>query len=154
MNFDTLKDRTPEELREIAGRQGLKVHYKAKPETVIKQIMEAALLPQIQTPMQHVAEAAQVSVDHCTPEQVEEAIAKIKAKVPGFESHYDTDENTWHFRCRGAEECGNLDIPIRVIVMKAGTISRGRISPMGLTHEFDSINAGGKNAYTNTVLAG
>jgi hypothetical protein len=152
MNFDNLKKMSPEQLREIAGKQGLKVHHKAKPETVIKQIMEAALTPQQAPVMHHVAEESIAPVDHNTPEEVEAAIAHIKARQPAFESKYDLRENTWHFACNGALECGNLDIPLRVIVTKANTISRGRLAPRGLTHEFDSINAGGKNAYTNTVL--
>jgi hypothetical protein len=154
MNFDNLKTMTPEQLREVAGRQGLNVHPRAKPETIIKQIMEAVLTPQKLPEMQHKALAPVKPVDHNTPEDVEAAIADIKARVPAFESRYDEAENTWHFRCKGAEECGNMDIPLRVIKMKAQNVSRGRLALVGLTEHFDRTVAGGNSAYTNAVLAG
>lgn len=151
MNFEHLKTMKPDELRVIAGKQGLKIHHKAKPETIIKQIMESVLTPQAPA-MQHIAEAPQAAVDHNTPEEIEAAIAKIKERQPAFISAYSIEENTWHFSCKGTEECGNMAIPLRVIVMKAGTISRGRLAPRGLTHEFERLNSSPKNAYTDTVL--
>lgn len=154
MNFDNLKTLSPDQLRELAGKQGLKVHHKAKPETIIKQIIESALKPATPAEMQHVAEKPQQPVHHNTPDDVEAAIADIKAKIPQFESRYDLDENTWYFKCKGAEECGNLAIPMRIIKLKAASVSRGRIALMGLDGHFDRGNAGGNSAYTNSVLAG
>lgn len=154
MNFENLKTMTPDQLRELAGKQGLRVHHKAKAETIIKQLMEAALTPQALPKMEHIAEAAQEPVDHNTPEQVEAAIAKIIERQPALERNYNAQENTWHFRCKGAEECGNLDIPLRVIVMKAGNISRGSLRLLALNEHFDRTTAGGNNTYTNNVLAG
>lgn len=155
MNFDNLKSMKREQLLELAGKQGLQIHPRCKDETIIRHIMEKAAAPQATTPnLQHEAAAPQLSVDHNTPEEVEAAIATIKKREPQFESKYSADENTWHFRCKGAEECGNLDIPLRVIVMKAGTISRGRLMLRGLTEQFDRTAAGGNSAYTNVVIAG
>lgn len=153
MNLDRLKEMTPEALRELALKQGLTPHWKAKPETIIKQIVDHVTMAKPQE-MQHVAETPKSPVFHNTPEEVEAMLAEIKARVPAFESKYDLTENTWHFRCKGAEECGNLDIPMRVIKMKAQTISRGKLTLMGLNDHFDKGNAGGNSAYTNNVLAG
>lgn len=154
MNFEHLKTMSREQLLEVAGKQGMRVHWKAKSENIIKQIMEAVLTPQKPAEMQHKAEKPAPVADHNTPEQVEAVIADIKARVPQFEAIYNSEENTWHFRCKGAEECGNLDIPLRVIKMKAQTVSRGRLQLMGLTEHFDRTAASGNSTYTNTVLAG
>lgn len=158
MNFDNLKTMKREQLVELAGKQGLNVHHKAKPETIIKQIMDHVLVsqkPQVAAdPMVDPRLAAKRPEHNNTPEQVDAILAPIKARVPEFEVKYDLEENTWHFRCKGAEECGNLSIPLRIIKMKADTVSRGRLVLMGLTPHFDTMNSAlGKNAYTNTVLA-
>ncbi len=104
--------------------------------------------------MKHQAEQAKSPVFHNTPDDIEAMLAPIKAKVPQFESIYNTDENTWYFRCKGSEECGNMSIPMRVIAIKARTVSRGRLALMGMNDHFDKTAATGKSAYTNTVLAG
>lgn len=154
MNFDNLKAMSKEQLRELAGKQGLKIHHSAKPETIIKHIMEAALTPQPKPAMQHQAEKPQRPVDHNTQAEVEEALADIKRRIPEFKTIYNEEENTVHFRCKGAEECVNLAIPLRVIKMKAQNISRGKLALIGLNDHFDRTTAGGNSAYTNTVLAG
>jgi len=154
MDYSNLNKMTREQLLKLAGTQGIKIHPRAKEETIIKHIIENSVTPQTKPQMQHEAQKPQAPVDHNTPEDVEAAIAKIKERAPQFESSYNTQDNTWHFRCKGAEECGNLDIPLRVIVMKANTISRGRLVPMGLNQHFDQLPVSGKNGYTNTVLAG
>ncbi len=156
MNFDNLKTMDVNQLREVAGKQGLQVHPRAGKDNIIKKIMEATLTPQqkpqtVDTP--HPAEKPKKPVDNNTKEQVEAAIADIKARVPQFEAIYNDEENTVHFRCKGAEECLNLAIPIRVIKMKAQNVARGKLSLIGLTEHFDKSIAGGNSAYTNTVLA-
>jgi hypothetical protein len=149
MNFNALKDLSREQLVELAGKQGLSVHHKAKPETIVKQIMDNTLVQQTPHNMQHPAEKVVAPVVKFTPEQVEEAIASIKARVPAFQSSYT--EDNWHFKCNGAEEVGNLAIPLRVIVMKAGNVSKGRRMMRRLT-DFGDINNSPNNAYTNSVL--
>jgi hypothetical protein len=68
------------------------------------------------------------SKHHNTEESVREAIAKY-LNVDGFMAKFtqdpETGANVWHFRCKGAEESGNMDIPLRVIVMKAESVARG-----------------------------
>lgn len=166
MNFDTLKTQSPEQLAEIAAKCGVKFHPRAKPETIlkniaadpdkiIKQIMETVLLaPQNKQPeMQHKATEQQKPVYLHSQEDIEELIAHIKAKVPQFEATYPGD-GTVIFRCKGAEESCNMSIPPRIILMKAETVSRGRLVLLGLNEHFDRTAASGNSAYTNTVLAG
>ena len=170
MNFENLKTMSREQLLEVAGKQGVRVHHKAKPETIIKQIMDAVLVPQ--RPLSQTPEPSSPLVDpnECpriaklreqaerdklnTPEMIEAALASIKAAQPKFESSYNREENTWTFKCLGAEESGNIFMPMRIILMKAGNVRRGKLALMGLNSEFDNTSAGGKNAYTNTVIAG
>lgn len=63
-----------------------------------------------------------------TPDDVRRAIAAITAKHKGFEAIFEGD--TWTFRHRGAEDSGNLAIPLRVIAMKAGSVAKGARRPM------------------------
>lgn len=150
MNFDKLKALPREKLVELAGKQGVHVHHKAKAETIARLIMEKTLVPQQQPQsMQHVAEKPAAPVYHNTPEDVEAAIAHIKARSPQFESSYS--ENNWLFKCLGAEEVGNLSIPMRVIVMKAGNVAKGRRVPRRLDG-FGDISTKAHSAHTNNVL--
>lgn len=151
--IDKLEAMGRDELMEIAGTQGVRVHWKAKPETIIKAIVEKVSTP-VKSDMQHVAEKPQAPVDHNTPEQIEAMLAPIKVRAPQFEAKYDLEENTWHFSCRGAEECGNMDIPMRVIQMKANTVSRGRLVMIGMKDFGDLPGNKPNSLYTNTVLAG
>lgn len=153
LNLENLKTLTRSELAEIARQSGVRVHHKAKEDTIIKQIVDKVMLPPKQE-MKHVAEKASDIVHHNTEEDVEEAIKSLKEKVPDFVSVYNKEENTVHFKCRGVEECLNLSIPLRVIKSKAAIVSRGRLMLRGHRPEsFESGNAGGKSAYTNVVLA-
>lgn len=161
MNVNNLSDLSRDQLLELAGKQGLSVHHKAKPETIIKQIVDHMLTPQQpqvnQPPLEHYDPrlAPKKEPVFNTPEQVEEAIAHIKAAQPKFEALYNREERTVLFRCLGAEECHNLSVPLRVLVQKASMIKRGRIAPIGhRPTDFEPGNSGGLSAYTNVVLAG
>lgn len=159
MNFDNLKKLSREQLVEVAGKQGIPVHHKAKPETIIKQILDHTLVPQ---KPQVAAEAEYIdprlkSVKepiYNTKEQVEAMLSKIRATKPEFESHYDDEARSVTFRYKGAEDCHNLSVPLHWLKVKADIVARGRIAPMGHdTREWGSIHAQGPNAYTNTILA-
>lgn len=152
-NLDNLRTLSRDQLAEIARQSGVRVHHKAKPETIIKQITDKVFLPP-KVEQKHEAEKPMAPVFHHTQEDIEEALKDIKARIPDFISEYNVSENTVHFRCRGAEECLNLSIPMRVIKMKASNISRGRLVLRGHAPEsFDRGNAVGKSSYTNVVLA-
>ena len=150
MNFDNLKTMSREQLVQLANTQGVPVHHKAKPETIIKAIMDKTLTPQQTQSLQHAAEKPVAPVVKHTAEEVEAAIASIKARVPAFQASYT--EDNWHFKCNGVEEVGNLAIPLRVIVMKAGNVSKGRRVMRRLSDFGDIVNSP-NNAYTNSVLA-
>lgn len=76
--------------------------------------------------MKHVAELpAQAPRHDNTKEDVLKAVEKFTA-IEGFQAIFNEEDNTVHFKCKGAEECVNLSIPLRIIKMKAETVSRGR----------------------------
>jgi len=158
MDIGNLKNLSRDELVQLAVKQGVQIHWKAKPETIIKAIVDKVSSPPPapikEAAMEHPAERAALPKHDNKPEDVERVIEEIKARVPEFTSTYNLEENTWHFRCKGAEECGNLAIPLRIIKERALTVSRGRVSLMGLNQHFnDPGTATGKNAYTNTILS-
>lgn len=150
MNIAELNNHSVEQLRELAGKLGLHVHHRAGKETVLKSILDSM---QPQQPIKHEAETpkpAETLVAN-TPEQVEAAIAKIKENRPEFTSTYP-DDGTWVFKYKGAEESGNLAIPLRVIVQKAQNVSKGAIRLMAKNQYFGEMPTAGNSAYTNIVL--
>ena len=153
MNAQTLqqlKMMSREQLVDTAKQQGLKVHGKAKPETIINQIM-ANMVPPTQTDKAEPKAKPAPVVDHNTEEDVLKAVQKLVDR--GLEVKFPGD-GTWHFKCRGAEDSGNLSIPLRVIVMKAGTVAQGarRIRTQS-DRDFDAIPTNPQSRYTSTVLA-
>lgn len=149
---DLVKRGEQKELMQLAVSQGLSPHHRCAPETIAKMIMDNMVNP-VPT-VKHQEETSKIIDVKKEPKLNTEDEIRIACKKyfdkQGFVAEF-TDE-TWHFKCRGAEDSGHLTVPLRVIVMKAEMVSYGRRSPMGLT-DFDSLaNATGKNAYTNTVL--
>lgn len=117
-----------EKLVEIANTLKIKVHHKAKPETIIHQIMQQPVAYRNEA-MSHPADATTAPVVTNTVEQVQTAIATYAAKE-GFSATFP-DDGTWVFSCKGASESGNLSIPLRIIKQKAESVSRGaRVPPM------------------------
>lgn len=156
MNFNNLKDLSREQLLEVAGKQGLSVHWKAKPETIIKQIIDHASAKPKQNPQDYDRKYVNKEPVYHTKEQIEEAIAPIKAQQPKFTTEYNEEEKTCKFSCLGAEETFNMSVPLPVLRKRASLIKRGRIAPLGHdTREWGSL-PGTKphSSYTNTVLAG
>lgn len=142
---------TTEELRKLADTLGLKPHHKASDETVINQIMQQPM-SRIEAAINGKVEKPVVVASVNTKEQVLESIKKFTEKE-GFSASFNDKDNTWHFKCRGAEDSGNLSIPLKVIVTKADMVSKG--AKRLLAHDptnFDPGNSQGKNAYTNNVL--
>lgn len=149
MNFENLKKLDINQLRELAIKQGLTPHHRSKPDTLIKAIIEHATTPAKQPQMQHPAEKKQEAPKLNTEEEVRTACAVFFQK-PGFEANFT--EETWHFKCKGSEDSGHLSVPMRVIKMKAESVSRGARRPRGM-EGYDSLpGSNPTNAYTNTVL--
>lgn len=160
VNLNNLRDLPIEDLRVIAAQHNIPVHHKHAKESLVDMIINKVTTPppaQPQKEMQHKGEHPMKPVHNNTPLDVEEAIARIKAKCQEkgyeFKSDYDLEEGTWTFNCLGAEECGNLAIPLRIIREKAEHISKGARRPRAHDQrEWGSIS-NGKNSYTNTILA-
>ncbi len=162
--IDNLQKMSRDELVVLAMKQGLpKPHHKAKPESIIKIIMDSIAHPAKELNDNKSVQAPKAAPLFASKEEVEEAIADIKARVPEFQSIYDDEAHCVTFRCRGAEDCISLSVPVRprpqypmgmCIYNKAKMVSRGKLALRGHSErDFDHMNAGGKNAYTNVVLA-
>jgi hypothetical protein len=156
MNLDNLKSMSREQLVQLAITQGLSPHHKAKPETIIQQIIDKAFVPQ--APQTEAVDPRLTKTPHVavfnTPEEVEAMVADIKARQPKFTTQYNDEERTVKFSCNGAEQTHNLSVPLRWLKVKATEVSRGRAALMGLNDQFDKLPVSGNNGYTNTVLAG
>ena len=145
-----LKDIT--EIKKIAADLNIKPHARAGKATIIDKIMQQpkAYIAEV---TRHKAELSEEPTQFYTREQVEHAIRPFLQK-PGFEAKFSDDGQTWHFRCKGAEDSGHMSVPLRVIVQKAQTVSGGaRRVRVHTQDHFDTGTAQGRNAYTNTVLA-
>ena len=128
MNFDELKSRDIKDLRILAAQYGIKTHHKAKAESVAKLIVEHITVKPQQPDLKHPAEkpVEKKLVVH-TEEQVREVIAPF-ANKEGFRAEFYPD-NTWFFHYKGAEESGHMSCALRVIRMKAESVSRGARKP-------------------------
>jgi len=129
MNREELAGKSREELVVIAATLNIKPHHKALPETIINQIMQQPVAF-VADAMKHPAErAAPPPAKINTPDEVRDAI-KNSVK-DGFEARFLDDDQTWHFRCKGAEDSGHMSTPLRTIVQKAQIVSRGKVSLKG-----------------------
>ena len=147
------------ELQQLAISQGLTFHHKLGKDKLVNIIKEAVLTPQAQQTESHPLIKPAAPVRNNTPEDVEKAIADIKAKRPQLRTSYNTDENTWTFQyirangTVGHAEFGNLSIPLRIIKRQAESVAQGAFQLTALNAHFDSLPVSGNNAYTNNVLA-
>jgi hypothetical protein len=122
INFDKLKDMTPEAIRTLAIQQGLSPHPRAKVATIAKQIIEKVTQP-IKQELKHPAQLPpKREAKSNTEAEVREACQAFFAK-PGFEAIFEGE--TWHFKYKGTEDTGHMSVPLRVIALKARTVSQG-----------------------------
>ena len=127
MNYAELVSRDVADLRTLAAQYGIKTHHKAKAETIAKAIVEHVTpKPQAET-LKHPAELAKPALVIHTEEQVREACAAY-FRIDGFVAKFPGDD-TWYFARKGAEESGHMSSPLRVIKMKAESISKGARKP-------------------------
>ena len=128
MKYEELISRDVKDLRVLAAQYSIRTHPRHKPETIAKLIIEHLQNAPKQQQMKHVAELpSEKPIVLNTEDQVREAIKTALAK-PGFEAKFLPD-NTWWFRCKGAEEAGHMSVPLRVIKMKADSVSVGARRP-------------------------
>lgn len=119
MNLNNLMSMDRPALVELALKHGLKPHHKAKAETIAKQIIE-----HVTQPKQEDVHPSQVAKPDPTLNTQEQVLDKIKPFVDrGLEATFSGD--TWTFKCRGAEECGHMSVPLRLIQQKARNVSYG-----------------------------
>lgn len=122
-NTAELKTRPIEELRTLAAKHGIKVHHKAKAETIAKLLVESVTTPKVP---EHPAQKTTIPMVINTEADVLELIKPFLAKE-GFKATFKDD--TWHFTCKGSEDSGHMSVPLRTIRMKAETVSRGARNP-------------------------
>lgn len=104
--------------------------FAAKQKVAIKAITESP------TASEQIKKGVPVFKQHTnTEEDVRKAAAKYLDRE-GFVAIFRTDEesgaSTWHFKFNGKEDCGNMQIPLRVIVERAEMVARGAIRPRSL----------------------
>lgn len=129
-NFDNIlqlaRDGKRDELVHLAITQGLpKPHHNAKPQTIAEAIINHVTTP-VRPPaeMKHVAEKPQPAPLRINkPDEVREA-CKVFFEKEGFEVKFREDD-TWHFRYKGAEDSGHMSVPLRVMKLKAMTVAQG-----------------------------
>lgn len=139
MDFSNLKNLPLDQLKVLARQYGVSTRGKIKQETIAKKILEAATAPQ-KSEMKHAAEQPKTALKINTEQEVREACIKY-FNANGFEAIFKDD--TWHFKCRGAEDCGHMSVPLRIIRMKAEMVARGARHPIML----------GKNVNGEDVMA-
>lgn len=142
------------ELLAFADSQGVQVHKNFTDAYLRKAILDKVYgdPKEAKHEMRHEAERPRPVDVECTPDEVEAAIASIKAAKPAFKSEYDQVEKTWHFSCSGALESGSLCIPLRMIVARARVISHGALQMRSLPNsEWGHLGSG--PGYSNAVLS-
>lgn len=124
MNIQDLPTLTLVDLRKMAAQYSIRVHPRHSAESIATMIKEQIMKP---ANMQHVAERPKAPTHISTENEVNEAIKGFVEKK-GLEVVYPGDD-TCIFKCKGAEESVHLSTPLRVIKMKAETVSHGARKP-------------------------
>lgn len=142
--MDDLANKSREELVEIAKNLNIKVHHKAKEDTIIKQIMQqnGSRVEDAKKPKPKKGETVFHSED-----EVREVLKPYIAKE-GYNVIFNHVDNTVHLSYKGSEECLNLSVPMRLIERRAAHVARGRISPRGLGRDGTY-----GQSYADTILA-
>lgn len=149
ITVESLKAMELPELRKVAEGMGIRAHANAKADTLIHKIMQqprvakATAVEKLENPSQY--EAAPLVSN--TQEEVLDALKKFTAK-DGFKVSFLDDGKSWHFSYKGCEDSGSMFIPLRVIVMKAEVVSRGKRALMSMG------NDGTYKGYADNILVG
>lgn len=122
-----LKDKSLNDLRVIADGLGIPIQNAAKEASLIAQI-ENKLASPTPAPQNEVnpQTGVEITPEKNTEKDVREALTTLVKQKPEFEMEFPKD-GTWVFRCKGAEESGNLNIPLRVIKNRAAIVARGAL---------------------------
>lgn len=142
-----LENKTPDELRALAKELNIKVHGMAKPETIVKQI-QAQQPHRVEgaTKKMEAKYARAVAQEHeNTVEEVKEALERLNLPED-FQAKFNREEHTWWFRYNGAEDSGNLNIPLRLIVSAAVQVAKGRRALLAMGKD------AGDPTYAGTII--
>jgi hypothetical protein len=123
---DTLKTMERPQLMELAGKLDIKVHHKAKDETVRKQILEQVASRQMAKTEEPAPKPVAPVFNH-TEEEILQAIGDLATKE-GFNVKFPKD-NTVIFTYRGISESVNMSIPMHVIVRQAKMAAKVKMAP-------------------------
>lgn len=153
-HIDNLKNLTRDQLVDVAMKQGLpKPHHKAKPETIIKSIVDS-MTPQKPIAQDAKPEAKKADEVRNTRETIEPLLERLKSERQNLAWEFDELDETVTVRHAHAAVSFNWHIPLRVIERHVRLHVFNPTRPLGLNNHFDEMpSASGKNAYTNTVLA-
>jgi len=145
-------------LDKLAIQVGVRTHHKQADKTVVENIMNKVTQPAPHVPEVVSEDAVEKVVEYCSPEQIQEAIAKIKAGQTRLHDKYD--DISWRFMFVNdagrilREDSGTLWMPLSLIKFKASEVAKGPRALRGMPKEhFEGGAATGPNAYTNVVLA-
>lgn len=153
VNLEELKSRPLNELKELALKLGIVMDGRSSAEKFALAIVEHQSKQGFEKPQQPKAQEQKPMVKHSnTKEQVMEALNPLLAKKPEFQALFPTND-TWHFKYKGAEESGNLNIPLKIILRQAEMVARGARRPLAMNQHFSDLNAVNPHSlYTNNVL--
>lgn len=125
---DTLKAMDRSQLMELCSKLDIKIHHKAKDETVRKQILEQVASRQMENKNTEPPAPKPVApVFNHTEEDVLKAIGDLATK-DGFDIKFPKD-NTVIFTYRGISESVNMSIPMHVIVRQAKMAAKVKMAP-------------------------
>jgi hypothetical protein len=126
------------QLKEIAAQVGVQtIDGRSNEDTIIKEILRAVQpAPQPDIELRHSSQKPVEKPKVHTPDEVRAKIQNFLDKE-GFEAKFD--DETWHFRYNGREDSGHLSTDMRVIVMKAESVARGRLSLKGFKDGKDFV---------------
>ncbi len=148
MNLENLKNMPLEDIRALATKMNVKWHPRSKAETIAAAIVDQTLnvKPPQDREMQHKAEKPQEAPEPFTEDEIKEAIKPYTDK--GLNAVFPGD-GTWIFSFKGAEESGNMAIPLREIKSKAASVSRGALRFKGVKGD-GTVGKG----YADNILIG
>lgn len=155
MDINLLRTKSKDELIEIAKQVNAPYHHMNKPDTIINNILEKVFEQPEKKPQREQAPEKKPPV-FLTEEEVEQAVARIKAQKAAFSTSYDHESKCvvlryFDGRYRHAETI-SLSCPLTKIIRKAGEIARGPLILRPKDGDWGKLGGSEKNAYTDTVL--
>lgn len=116
------------ELKKVASTYNLPVIHNERRDDLLTRINAVI---QMVTPETSVDVRKPVFPSYVTAkEDLTPELDKLAEK--GLQYKFNDEDDTWHFRCKGAEDSGTMKQPMKVIIRKATEVSRGARNPRGI----------------------